>query len=219
MIYGKLLSILLQGFAIGSGPCMIICAPILLPYIAGTKRTWQEGLKATLIFGLTRMLIYTLMGGVVGYIGYSMFNLFYNRAWGMYVWVIGGLFIITLGILIMLGKGIKNPVCKFLQTQTLENSNKSMVFLGIVIGFSPCLPLIAVLTEIMFMVEEFYQGFLYGAAFGVGTVLSPLLLLGALAPVFPSKFIKTEKAGKVFNAVCGFLLIAVGIYIIWQKLF
>jgi len=218
-LYGKLISILLQGFAVGSGPCMVICAPILLPYIAGTKRNWQEGLKAALIFGLTRMAIYTLMGGVVGYVGYFLFNLFYGQVLGKYLWVLGGIFIIILGGLIILGKGVKNPVCRFLQKQTLENSNKSMVFLGIVIGFSPCLPLLAVLTEIMFIAEEFYQGFLYGAAFGIGTVISPLLLLGALAPIFPAKFVKTERAGKAFNAVCGILLIAVGIYIIWRKLF
>ena len=217
MFYGKLLSILIQGFVIGAGPCMLICAPILLPYIAGTKRTWQEGLKATLIFGLTRLVIYTLMGGVVGYVGYYLFQLFRARAWGMYLWIIAGIFIIALGILIILGRGVKNPVCRILQKQTLEDSAKSMIFLGIVIGFSPCLPLIAVLTEIMFLAEEFYQGFVYGFAFGIGTVISPLLLLGALAPLIPAKLIKSEKSIKIFNFICGVLLVLVGIYIIWQK--
>ena len=134
MFYGKLLSILIQGFVIGSGPCMLVCAPILLPYIAGTKRTWQEGLKAALIFGLTRLAVYTLMGGVVGYIGYYLFRLFYNRFWGIYLWIIAGIFIIILGFLIMIGKGIRNPICKVLQKQTLEDSTKSMILLGIIIG-------------------------------------------------------------------------------------
>ncbi len=197
---------------------MLICAPILLPYIAGTKRTWQEGLKATLIFGLTRLAVYTLMGGVVGYIGYYLFQLFYNRLWGMYLWIIGGLFIIALGILIMLGKGVSNPICRILQKQTLGDSTKSMVILGIVIGFSPCLPLLAVLIEIMFMAEHFYQGLLYGFAFGIGTVISPLLLLGALAPLISGKLIRSERAVRAFNSICGVLLIIVGAYIIWQRM-
>lgn len=217
MFYGKLLSILIQGFVIGAGPCMLVCAPILLPYIAGTKRTWQEGLKAALIFGLTRLVIYTLMGGVVGYIGYYLFQLFRAKVWGMYLWIIAGIFIIALGVLIILGKGVKNPVCRILQKLTLEDSAKSMIFLGIVIGFSPCLPLIAVLTEIMFLAEEFYQGFVYGFAFGIGTVISPLLLLGALTPLIPAKLIKSEKSMKVFSCICGILLVLAGIYIIWQK--
>ena len=218
MLFSKLITFLLQGFLIGSGPCIIICAPILLPYIAGTKRTWQDGLKATLVFSLTRLVVYTFMGGVVGYVGYYLFQLFHGQIWAKFLWIFAGLFIIALGILIAFGKGIKNPVCQLLQKQTVENSTKSMIFLGLVIGFSPCLPLLAVLTEIMFLAEEFYQGFLYGFAFGIGTVISPLLLLGALAPLIPAKLIKTDKAMKIFNVVCGALLILVGLYIIWKKL-
>ncbi len=189
-----------------------------MPYIAGTKRTWQDGLKATLVFSLTRLVVYTFMGGVVGYVGYYLFQLFHGQIWAKFLWIFAGLFIIALGILIAFGKGIKNPVCQLLQKQTVENSTKSMIFLGLVIGFSPCLPLLAVLTEIMFLAEEFYQGFLYGFAFGIGTVISPLLLLGALAPLIPAKLIKTDKAMKIFNVVCGALLILVGLYIIWKKL-
>ena len=203
---------------IGAGPCMLICAPILLPYIAGTKRTWREGLKATLVFGLTRLVIYSLLGGVVGYVGYYLFQLFYNRLWGVYLWTLAGIFIIILGILIVLGKGVKNPFCRFLQGQTLENSTKSMIFLGVVIGLSPCLPLLAVLTEIMFLAEEFYQGFLYGLAFGVGTVISPLLLLGALAPFLTGKLSRTQRSARILNLSCGVLLIGMGLYIIWQRL-
>ncbi|MBU1026990.1 MAG: sulfite exporter TauE/SafE family protein [Candidatus Margulisbacteria bacterium] len=219
MLFSKLITFLIQGFVIGSGPCIIICAPILLPYIAGTKRTWQEGLKATLVFSLTRLVVYTFMGGVVGYVGYYLFQLFQGQIWAKFLWVFAGLFIITLGGLIAFGKGIKNPVCQMLQKQTLANSTKSMLFLGLVIGLSPCLPLLAVLTEIMFLAEKFYQGFLYGFAFGIGTVISPLLLLGALAPLIPAKFIKTDKAMRVFNIICGALLVIVGLYIIFKKLF
>ncbi len=219
MLYGKLLSILIQGFVIGAGPCMLICAPILLPYIAGTKRTWQEGLKATLVFGITRLIIYTIMGGAVGYIGYYLFRLFYSQVWGMFLWVFAGIFVIVMGILIILGRGARNPICKFLQKQSLEDSTKSMIFLGMVIGFSPCLPLLAVLTEIMFIAKEFYQGFLYGFAFGIGTVISPLLLLGGVTPLIPAKLLRTEKAVGIFNFVCGILLILAGSYILFQKLF
>jgi len=197
---------------------MLVCAPILLPYIAGTKRTWQEGLKATLIFGLTRLVIYTLLGGVVGYIGYYLFQLFYNQLWGMYLWIFAGIFIIALGTLIVLGKGVKNPLCRVLQKQTLEDSTKSMIILGILIGAMPCLPLLAVLTEIMFMAERFYEGLIYGFAFGIGTVISPLLILGALAPLISGKLIRSEKAIRAFNFICGVLLVIVGIYIIWQRM-
>jgi sulfite exporter TauE/SafE len=217
MLYGKFIAIMIQGFLVGAGPCVFICAPILLPYIAGTQRSWRAGLKAAFIFGLTRLVIYTFMGGFVSYIGYYMFKLFFHRSWGMFLWILAGVFIITLGILMILGKGIRNPLCKKMQQQTVDNSTKSMIVLGIVIGFSPCLPLIAVLTEIMFLAKNLFQGLLFGFAFGIGTLISPLLLLGALAPVIPAKLFRSERAGKIFNALCGILLVGIGIYIVWKK--
>ncbi len=218
MFYIKLTAFLVQGFVIGAGPCMLICAPILLPYIAGTRRTWQEGLRATLVFGLTRLLVYSFLGGIVGYVGYYIFKyIFYNRVWGRYLWAAGGIFIIFLGILIILGKWVRNPVCRFLQKQTLEDSTKSMIFLGMVIGISPCLPLLAVLTEIMFLAKDFFQGVVYGCAFGIGTVISPLLLLGALTPFISSILFRSEWSFRIFNFICGILMILVGGYIIWQR--
>lgn len=192
---------------VGAGPCLLVCAPILLPYIAGTKKTWQEGLRATLVFGLTRLVIYTLLGGVVGYVGYYLFQLLSDQIWGKVLWGFAGIFIIILGSLIAFGKGLENPFCRYLQKNTVETSTKSMVVLGIVIGLSPCLPLIAVLTEIMFIAEKFYQGFIYGFAFGVGTVISPLLLLGMAAPLLPAKLPWMER-------LCGILLIGIGFYLI-----
>jgi len=64
-----------------------------------------------------------------------------------------------------------------------------------------------VLTEIMFIAEKFYQGFIYGFAFGVGTVISPLLLLGMVAPLLPARLPWMEK-------LCGILLIGIGFYLI-----
>lgn len=189
---------------------MLVCAPILLPYIAGTRRTWQEGLKATLIFGITRLIVYSILGGAVGYVGYYLFQLFQNQLWGKILWGSAGLFVIALGILIMIGREWRNPFCELLQKRNL-----SMVVLGAVIGLFPCLPLLAVLTEIMFISEKFYQGFLYGFAFGVGTVVSPLLLLGALAAYVPGKLLRGEK---YFNIFCGALLALFGIYLVASKI-
>lgn len=81
-----------------------------------------------------------------------------------------------------------------------------MVLLGLVVGVSPCLPLLGVLTEIMFIADKFYQGWLLGLAFGLGTLISPLLVLGTLAPLVP---LKTQR----LNFICGLLLIAAGLYL------
>jgi len=180
---------------------LLVCAPILLPFIAGTRRTWQEGLKAALLFGLARLGVYTLLGGVVGYIGYYLFQLFYSRAWGVALWSLAGAFIIILGLLVLGGKGNDHRLCR----------SQGPIVLGLAIGLAPCLPLIAVLTEIMFLASGFFQGALYGFTFGLGTVFSPLLLIGVLAPILPGKF---PQLAKVFNLICGLSLIGVGLYLL-----
>lgn len=196
---GKLAYIFLQGFLAGAGPCTLICAPIVIPYIAGTQKTWQGGLRAVLIFNLTRLFVYTVLGGVVGYLGYYLFCLLQSRIWEKIIWSCAGIFIIALGILMMIGKEFKNPLCSLLQKK-----ESNMILLGLVVGVSPCLPLLGVLTEIMFIADKFYQGWLLGLAFGLGTLISPLLVLGTLAPLVP---LKTQR----LNFVCGLLLVLAGL--------
>lgn len=209
----KLTYFCLQGFLLGAGPCLLVCAPILLPYIAGTQKSWRAGWRAALYFGLARLAVYILLGGVVGYIGTYLFQIFYSAWWGKYLWTLAGILIILVGILLVIGRRSANPLCRYLQKQTLDESAKSLIILGLIVGFTPCLPLIAVLTEIMFISERFYQGFVYGLAFGVGTVFSPLLFLGALAPLLRGKFVPET----LFNRLCGLLLVLFGIYLIFSR--
>lgn len=200
MDLGKLAFFFIQGFLVGSGPCLLTCAPLLLPYIAGTKRDWRAGLEAVLIFGLTRVAVYVLLGGIVGYVGAYLFPFFYGQVWGRVVWAGAGTFVIIAGGLMVFGRRFDNPFCSYFQ------QTKSLVLLGVIVALAPCLPLLAVLTEIMFTAGKFYQGFLYGLAFGLGTLVSPLLLVGAVAPLIPVK-------KEILNVLCGLLLIAAGLVI------
>jgi len=162
------------------------------------------------------MVIYTILAAVSGYVGFYLFNLFTNKLYTSIVWIIGSAFIILIGILLAAGKIVDNPLCRLLN-KGIVSSTKSMVVLGILIGISPCLPLLAVLLEIAILSEKIWVGAIYGFAFGIGTVLSPLLILGALAPVIPATFFKGEKAQRIFRIVCGILLILVGLYIAYVR--
>jgi sulfite exporter TauE/SafE len=188
----KLTFFFIQGVLIGSGPCFLTCAPLVLPLIAGTKRSRREGLEAVLVFGLA-----------------DLFRLFYSHTWAMALRLTAALFIILIGLLMIAGRQFTNPLCVYLQRATLKNKYKSLIMLGLIVALAPCLPLIAVLTEIMFAAEKFYQGWLYGLCFGLGTLISPLLVLGALVPDLSVKFPR-------LNVVCGLLLIAAGLFILFK---
>jgi len=213
-----LLYVLFQGFAIGAGPCLLICAPLIVPYIAGTRRTWEDGLRATLVFSLSRLAVYSILGALSGLVGAYVIGLFVGTPFSFYVWTVGALFIIVLGILIIFGGRVNWGFCRMLDRCAVKDPTWSMILLGIMVGLSPCLPLLAILVQIAILSEKFYIGALYGFTFGIGTVLSPLLLLGALAPVLPARLLKTEKANIVFNAICGGLLVLVGVYVLVSRL-
>ena len=58
------LRLLLAGFTMGWGPCLIFTTPLLLPYIGATKRNWQGGLKIGLAFSIGRLLALAILGGL-----------------------------------------------------------------------------------------------------------------------------------------------------------
>jgi len=72
---GAAAELFLNGLALGLGPCMVFCLPILVPFIAGTRRGWLEGLKATLAFSLSRLAAYTLLGLLAGLSGELLIGL------------------------------------------------------------------------------------------------------------------------------------------------
>ena len=218
MDFQRLVYLLAQGFVVGAGPCLLICGPLILPYIAGTKRSWQEGLHATLIFSLTRLAVYVVLGALSGLIGAFMLAIFLGTPFAYHVWTAGAFIIISLGILIILGRGFNLGFCRGICGHTLDNSVPSMVFLGLLIGFSPCLPLIAVMIEIALFSGNMLVGGIYGFTFGIGTVLSPLLIIGALTPVLPAGILRSDRAVRIFSIICGALLIIVGLYVLRARL-
>ncbi|HVN67712.1 MAG TPA: sulfite exporter TauE/SafE family protein [Candidatus Sulfotelmatobacter sp.] len=203
---GNPLYFFVQGVIIGSGPCLLLCAPVIIPYVAGRQQGWLDGLRATLLFGLGRLFSYTLLGGVAGYIGSYLFQIMAGRVWGNVIWSLASALIVLLGVMIALGRGVNNPFCKWAERRS------GIFWLGVMLGLSPCLPFIAVLTGIMFAAEKFQQGFLLGAAFGLGTLISPLLLFGPLAAALPAKL----KGGRFVNWLCGIFLAGYGLQLIFR---
>jgi len=218
MPIGKISYLLAQGFIIGYGPCLAICIPILLPYIAGTRRTWQEGLVSTIYFSLTRLIVYILLGGVSGYVGAFLISFYYYNSLSYYIWSAGAGMLMLVGVLIILGKNMDFGVCHVVSRRLLmDRPTSGMIVLGLLVGFSPCLPLIGILLEIALLAHNFAIGAMYGLFFGIGTVLSPLLLVGALAPVIGGSLYARPVIYRLFTLLCGFTMIGLGLYVVFFR--
>ena len=95
-----------------------------------------------------------------------------------------------------------------------------MLGLGFLIGISPCVPLVAILTYIACTATNVLRGIAYALCFGIGTIV-PVMILGPLVGLLPEKMFKSPTHLRVFKIVCGVILILFGLqllYCTWQVL-
>ena len=201
----EFIKIFIAGITLGNGPCLFICIPIILPYIGGLPQLgagppgWKTGLKLTAIFSISRLFAYSLLGFLSVVFYRFIFGLIGSK--GIYLQLILGILIILTGIFYLLSINksfiLLNPLCSFLHKKIVEKSKFNMILFGLLIGFSPCAPLLAVLTYIAATAKDSLWGLLAGFSFGLGTFITPLIPLGTLAGLIVDK---TKKHSGVLMA-------------------
>ena len=207
------LRLLIAGFTMGWGPCLTYTAPLLLPYIGGTKRNWQGGLRVGLVFSIGRLLALAILGGLATVV-FSFINQFFPPQKSGWLYLISAIFMITIGILIILGKGFKIGIGKSI----LDKGTTSMFLFGFLMGIAPCVPYVAILTYIACVAENtVLAGILYAAVFAVGTAIAPIVL-GTLVGIVPGRLFKPAKLLRAFQVICGVLLILFGFQLIYYVL-
>ena len=84
-------------------------------------------------------------------------------------------------------------------------------------GLAPCAPLVTLLFQITLMSRNAFDGGLYALAFGLGTALSALIVVGSVAGIFTKfavEFIASGRANLVFRIICALLLVFFGVMLI-----
>jgi len=212
-------SLFITGIILGSGPCLASCGPILISYVAGTKRTLSGGLWGWFVFSAGRIFAYIFLGFIAGIAGAGLFNRFYWEAPGYIIWFLGGLFIMFLATLIFLGRLTHPKICQILNSNLIEKDTKTLLVLGLLIGIFPCVPLVGILSYITMLSTHFSQGVLMGAAFGLGTVVSPLVFLSMIAGSIPRfKILRQDKNLMIFQRICAAVLFILGLHIVIRTL-
>jgi len=209
-----LLSLFILGFSFGLGPCLASCGPVLISYLAGNRRDVLRSLWSYVLFSSARVSVYIILSLAVFLLGkFTLERLL--GAYSRYIVIAGGSLIILLGLLMALGKKIKFKFWQLLRENMLEHDKKSVIALGMVIGFIPCAPLLAALSYIGLISKSWLDSLSYSFSFGIGTFLSPLILLAALSGMIP-RFL-TDKKGvyaRGFSFICGLIIIFLGIHLI-----
>lgn len=194
-------------------PC---CITFLLPsYLANIFRGKKNILGLTLLFGLgiATILVPTALG--IRAIG-SVFREFHTQTY-----VIGGAFMITLGLMELTGKKITIPMFNLTIDLNTHRSPWAVYVMGVFSGItsSCCTPVLAGILTLSFLSPSFLWAGLAGVAYVAGMVVPLVILALLLDRVDWQKMMKVKgktvnlfgKARLLTDVIAGFLFIAVGI--------
>lgn len=207
------ISLFLSGVLLGLGPCLASCGPLLVSYIAASAKGFKQAFWAWFVFSLARVFVYCILGVLAGIFGQFFISHIYPLHIGKYISFAGGVFILIIGLLVFLGKAPDLRICSALNEKFIKNDVKSIFLFGVIVGVSPCAPLIGIFATMGLMSRNILDGVIFGLSFGVGTMVSPLLILAVLAGSI-EKFLLNQKARIIFNRICGIVIIILGILII-----
>lgn len=199
----------LLGLSLSFGPCLLFCSPILLPYIAATKKGWKEGFKNAIVFSLSKTVAYLFLGVLAAFLGAAIHDIISAKI--KIIFISGGLLISLMGIIIILGIGTKYSFCpKWCKELAIEGL-RGTVLLGLIVGILPCIPLLGAITFIAVSSKNILEGFIYALCFGTGVFISPLLLLGPLAGIISKLISKNKILSWILTRLCGIILVLMGI--------
>ena len=153
------------GLVYGATVCSMTCLSYLGPYLLGTGNGFRDGVLSSLSFGLGKICCYVFLGGLAGYLGRQ---LTYSPA-----------LTLAMGI-ILIGVAISMPfVTKRGCRDTCRQGRKraSLLTLGAATSLAPCPPVLAILTLAAGQ-GSMVTGMAFGLFYGLGIIISPLLLVG-----------------------------------------
>jgi len=178
------------GLLYGLVYCTPTCLPYIASYIAGVGADFRKGTVATLVFNLGRITSYALIGGLVGILS-GVFRFVVTEstltAFQEYSSFVFGIVTILIGVAVLLKSRAAKHDCPALGSQNV-GSNKSLrakfgvgaFSLGLSRGLILCPPLaILLLYSISFGTP--IDSLLLAVLFGIGTAISPMLLLGGVS--------------------------------------
>lgn len=197
----------LAGLGLGFGPCFLFCAPIVFPYILAKGTTAKEGFRTIVVFSLGRIIAYSILGFAAVYLlnTLNIQNVYFKK--------IAGLFIILVGIAYIFGRA-EHKICGLLNKFLIEKLRFNMLILGLLVGLSPCAPLVGILTYILVKAATPFTGLLYSVSFGLGTFFSPMLVAGFIAGGLSEIISRHRRLFLFMKILSGIILVYFGLKLI-----
>ncbi len=205
------LSLFLTGLFLGAGPCLISCGPFLVSFIAGNKKSFKESLWICLVFSLTRLFAYLVLGVIAGLFSQTVISGIYEKGLARWLFIGAGVFVSVIGLLMIIGKYPQIKICQVLKKSLLSKDTKSIAIFGLIIGFLPCAPLLGILAYVALISKSIARAVFYCFSFGVGTLISPLILMALCASAIAKLVGSQERVFSIFQKICGVIILFLGL--------
>lgn len=221
----ELIRIFMAGLILANGPCLFICVPIILPCITGLPYSgsdvprWKLGLKFALIFSAARLTAYGFLG-LASVVFYRVVFAFIIPK-GVYAERVLGILVIGIGIfyffhMFFMPNDQKHSACGCRRFTLDGRSTWHIVLFGLLIGFSPCPPLLGMLTYIAATAGDPWTGLGAGLIFGAGTLITPLIPLSVFTGFVADKIKNFSGVSWVIRFLSSAVLIYFGSRIIFR---
>lgn len=182
-----LLSVWLLGVSMGLTACTVTCLPFMGTWAMGRGSNRGEALAHTAVFLAGRVTAYTLLGALAGAMGFGLAKALGGSLGNI---AIGSVSILAGLWMVMSAKAgcATTHATPAIAPVTFHRNGKRKdslppLFLGAALSLTPCTPL-ASLLALSAASGGIPQGAGYGAAFGLGAAVTPILILVPLAGHF-----------------------------------
>jgi sulfite exporter TauE/SafE len=207
------------GLLYGSTFCASACLPYILSYIASIGAGFRKGIIVTSIYNSGRVTAYALIGGLTGILKLLVSDafLFSYQKYALFAF---GIVVVIISINIFRKNRSSSCVCSVEESKQLGLEKLTDRFdirafsMGLTRGLIVCPPLLGLLVYSVTSSAPM-DSFMLPVLFGLGTALSPLLLLSGVtgwllnkAPLF-SRWISRLGAGILLLLGLNMLLTAI----------
>ena len=211
-----------SGLFYGVAVCTASCLPIVAGYIAGVGSGFRKSVRLTLFFNSGRVFAYAVIGALIGLFGglirffiseavISPFQVYSSFAFGIVTIIIGGW--------LLHKTRAKSCDCKSRSTIAPRKLSRYGIdfgafSLGLTRGLIICPPLIALLAYSLSFASPL-SSIGIAVVFGLGTTISPILLLGGVTGWLLNK---APLLQRWISVAGGVILIALGVITVLSSL-
>ncbi len=196
-------SLFLLGMVYGTTVCSFSCLPYFGPYLIGTGTGFKDGVVSAGAFAIGKICMYSTLAGAAALFGQTLTVTPTLKQ-------IMGLVLLAVAFTVPF---VTRGGCQ--KQSQVVGKRWSMFLLGLVSSIIPCPPLAAVFL-LAAQQGTVLEGVMYGFSYGLGLVVSPMLLVGGGFALISHKIrLELREYAPYMQKIAMSIMIVIAVKMIW----